>query len=173
HGDEPPLTPLPTPPRLGLRRVFGSPVADRTVLVAVLGRMAARLATALEQRGAQARALALHLHSDAGVAAAGRVLERPASRADALTPIAVGLLAAAGPQAGVERPDLIVGELVPLRGEQLALFAAPATAHDLRRAALADLAARLGPGQLLRPGLAADEAALSEERGQLTGWAAA
>lgn len=172
HGDELPLIPLPAPPRLRLRRVFGGPVADQAVLIAALGRMAARLASALERRGAQARALALHLHSDVGVIAAGRVLERPASRADALAPIAAGLLVAAGLQAGVKRLDLLVGELVPLRGEQLTLFTAPAAAIDLRRAALADLAARLGPGQLLHPGLSIDGVALSEERGQLTGWVA-
>lgn len=172
HGEEPPLVPLPAPPRLGLRQLFGGLVADRTVLAAVLQRMAARLAAALQRRGMQARALALHLHTDSGVASAGRVLERPAAEAASLAPIAAGLLAASGLQDGVERVDLLVGELVPLRGEQLALFGAPSAVRAEREAALADLAARLGSQQLLRPAVRSAGLALAEERGRLTGWGA-
>lgn len=173
HGEEPPLVPVPAAPRLGLRQLFGGPVADQAVLVAALRRMVARLALALQRRGVQARALALHLHGDGGVASAGRALERPAAEAATLAPIAAALLGAAGVAAGVERLDLLAGELVPLRGEQLALFGAPAGARAEREAALADLAARLGPRQLLRPAVGPPGLLLAEERGRLTGWGAA
>ncbi|GAB4436373.1 MAG: hypothetical protein OHK0015_28110 [Chloroflexi bacterium OHK40] len=173
QGEELPLVPLPTQPRLGLRQVFGSLVADRTVLAAVLRRMTARLAAALQRRGVQARALALHLHTDSGIASAGRVLASPAAEAATLTPIAAGLLAASGLQDGVERVDLLVGELVPLRGEQLSLFVTASAVRAERETALADLAARLGPQQILRPAVNVSGLALAEERGRLSGWGAA
>lgn len=172
HGDEPPLTPVPHPPRLGVRRHFAGPVHDRTVLTLALTRLAARLGTALERRGAQARALALHLDGDDGTRSASRVLERPAATAAALAPVVAWLLAAAGATGGVEAVTLLVGELVPTRGEQLPLFEPLAERRDAGRAALADLAARLSPGAALRPAVTAAGTALPEARGRLTPWGA-
>lgn len=170
HGEEPPLTPVPQPPRLGARRSFAGPVADQGALTLAVAHLTAQLARAMERRGVQARALALHLHGDDGPWSAARVLERPAAGAQALTPIAAGLLAAAGCSGGVEGLTLLVGELVPVRGEQLPLFASTAERRDAAHAALGDLAARLAPGTLLRPQVAAAGTALIEERGRLLAW---
>lgn len=170
HGDEPPLTPAPLPPRLTARRAFDGPVGDGATLELALGRLAARLGAALERRGAQASALALHLHTEDGPRSAARLLERPAAGADALAPIAAGLLRAAGAQGGVEAVVLLAGELVVARGEQLTLFAPTGERRDVARAAIADLAARLGPGGLVRASVVPPGAALAEERAHFTPW---
>lgn len=172
HGDEPPIVPLPAPPRLRVRRRFEGLVGDRGVLTAAIERLVGRLAGALERRGYQARALALHLHGDDGVCAAGRVLEHPAASIEALLGIAAGLLDTAGARAGADAVELIVGELVAVRGEQLTLFGPSPGRRDERRVVLADLARRLPAGALLQPSIVPVGAALVEERGQLAGWGA-
>lgn len=151
HGDEPPLAPLPPLPRLRLRRAFAGPVADRTVLTQVLQQVVQRLAALLDRRGMQARALALHLDGDADQWSAGRVLERPAAAAPTLLPIAAHLLTAAGATDAITTMTLIVGELAPLQSEQHTFFAHAPDARAAGRTALADLAARLGADQVLRP----------------------
>lgn len=173
HGDEPLLVPVPSPPRLRVRRPFDGLVTDRAVLALTLGRLTARLAAILERRGAQARALALHLQGDTNLHAAGRVLEHPAATAAALTPIALCLLEQAGAERGAEAVELIVGELVPQRGEQLELFGPAPGRHDARREALDDLAARLGPTSLLRGVVAPAGISVSEARNQLSPWSPA
>jgi DNA polymerase-4 len=173
HGDEPPLAPVPSPPRLRARRPFDGLVTDRAVLALTLGRLTTRLAATLERRGVQARALALHLHGDAGLHSAGRVLEHPAATAAALTPIALRLLEQAGADGGAEAVELIVGELVPLRGEQLELFGPAPGRQDARREALDDLAARLGPTSLLRGDVAPAGISVSETRNRLSSWSPA
>lgn len=172
HGEEPPLTPVPYAPRLGARRHFDGSVVDRATLTLALQRLAARLGAALEQRGVQTRALALHLQGDDGLRSASRVLERPAATAAALAPSAAGLLAAAGVASGVETLTLLAGELVPTRGEQLSLFVPVAERRAEGRAALVDLAARLAPGSVLRPAITAPGAALPEARNHLVPWGA-
>jgi protein ImuB len=172
HGDEPPLTPVPHPPRLGARRHFDGPVADQAILTLAISRLAAQLGAALERRGVQARALALHLQGDTGLRSASCVLERPAATRAALTPIAAGLLDAADVASGVETLTLLAGELVPTRGEQLPLFAPVTEQREGGRAALADLAARLAPGSVLRPATTAPGAALPEARNHLLPWGA-
>ena len=173
HGEEPPLTPLPHPPRLGVKRHFDGPVSDQAVLTHVLARLATQLGAALARRGMQARALALYLDGDDGRWSAGHVLERPAADGATLAPITTGLLAAAGPMGGVATLTLLVGELVPTRGEQLALFASSAAQRDAGRAALADLAARLAPGSLLCASADAPGTALADARSYLAPWGAA
>ena len=171
RGDEPALAPVPAAPRLRARRAFDGLVADQAVLALTLDRLAARLAAALTWRGMQARALALHLHGDDGRQSAGRVLEDPAAGAATLAATAQGLLRAAAASGGVATLELIVGELVPLRGAQLTLFGPVAGgAGDTRRAALDDLAARLGPGALLRAVVAPVGTGRDEARGRFAPW---
>ncbi len=161
HGDEAPLLPTPAPPRLRARRAFAGPLLDRAALELAIGRLAARLATGLQRRGLAARGLALHLHPDQGHPhVAGRTLERPAATAAALGPIAIALMAAALPDKALERApeicavELMAGELLALRGEQLTLFGPAPGLRAEAMAAFDDLAARMGPGGLLRPGAA-------------------
>jgi protein ImuB len=170
HGVEPPLTPVPPRPRLRLRRSFAQPVADRTVLTHVLTQLVERLAATLAQRGMQARSLALHLAGDAAAWSATRVLERPAATAPALLPIATSLLAAAGATDAIAAIALFVGELAPLRGDQLSLFTPAAERHAASKAALNDLAARLGPGGLLQPAVDPPGIAPPEARNRLGPW---
>jgi protein ImuB len=170
HGDEPPLTPLPLRPRLGAKRSLEGSVADQGALGLALSRLAARLGAALARRGVQARSLVLHLQGDDGPWSASRVLEHPAADGATLAPIAAGLLRAAGASSGVETLTLLVGELVPTRGEQLSLFASATAQREAAQLALADLAARLAPGSLLQATAAPAGSALAESRGHLTAW---
>jgi protein ImuB len=172
HGDEPPLTPLPLPPRLGAKRSLEGSVADQGALSLALSRLATRLGAALARRGMQARSLALHLQGDDGPWSASRVLEHPAADGVTLAPIAAGLLRAAGATGGIETLTLLVGELVPTRGEQLSLFASATAQREAAQLALADLAARLAPGSLLQATAAPAGGALVEHRGHLTAWGA-
>lgn len=145
-------------------------MADQGALTQALTLMTARLGSALQRRGMQARALALHLHGDDGPWSAARVLEQPAADAVTLAPLVTGLLRAAGASGGVERLTLLVGELVPTRGEQLPLFASTTARREAGLSTLADLQARLGPGGLLRSSLLTPGTALAKERVQLTPW---
>lgn len=172
HGDEPPLTPAPLPPRLGVKRSFAGPVRDQRVLTLALARLTAQLEMALERRGVQARALALHLDGDDGPWSAARVLDQPAASSAALAPIATGLLRVSGVAGGVETLTLLVGELVPTRGAQLPLWSPTTESRETAHAALADLQARLAPGSLLRPTLAAPGTTLTETRGRFAPWRA-
>jgi len=119
----------------------------------------------------QVRALALYLHGeDRVIQAAGRVLDHPTATVTTLGPLAVALMVAATTAVSVTAIDLVAGELTALRGTQFLLFGAAPDRQEGQRAALANLAASLGPEQLLRAALAPPVVSLAAERVRLAAW---
>lgn len=127
------------------RRAQG-PIEDLNMLRSALDGIAERLSARLERRAATARNVHLQLEVEYGAPwEDALVLAAPASRAAPLRAALHILLGRAQPASGVERLDIVLAGLRPLRSTQLGLFDDAANAGRPRRDLFADLVARFGP----------------------------
>ena len=144
--DRDPLPPYVPQHSIKVTRRAQGPIEDLYMLRSALDSIAERLSARLGRRGATARTVRLLLEVEYGAPWEDTLaLAAPASQAEPLRAALRTLLGRARPAGGVERLDVVLGELRPLRGTQLGLFDTPAGAARPRRDLFADLVARFGP----------------------------
>jgi len=161
---------LPYRPRAVERvaRQFDAPVADGTILEAVLQTMAEELAAHLEAGGHMGRTLTLILHLEDGTTCEERrILRRPTAGAKHIAQTLCHLLTWIRVPCGVVELEVTLADLVPATGQQLDLFVHQVGQEHRLREVLKDLVARYGADCFYRITLTDREARLPEHRFQL------
>jgi nucleotidyltransferase/DNA polymerase involved in DNA repair len=163
-------------------RPFDDPVANGTILEAVIRSMAQELATRLRARGYMGRTLTLILHLEDGTTCEERlVLRRPTAGAEHIAQTLCDLLARIRVPCGVVELEVTLTDLVPTTGQQLDLpltgsgygFVHQTGQEHRLREVLQDLVARYGADRFYRISLTDREARLPERRFRLLtaeGW---
>jgi protein ImuB len=148
-----PLSPLPPPPQRWTRRRFAEPIATAEAIAAAAAGLLATLCRALEEAGEGARRLVLSFYrvdGTSGAVAAGTV--RPSHAPHHLLRLLQERFDRIDPGLGIEDMVLAAAATQTQKPAQLALDRAGAKEESGDLAALLDrLAARLGPGAVVRP----------------------
>lgn len=144
---------------------FQEGVSDRLVLARTLAQLATELAEALAARAEAGRRLALTWETEDGTQQRSLPLRQPASTAATLARILEELLAGIDVTTGVTALSVTLGELAPVAGRQLSLFARGGNAAGMDK--LPGLLARHPGVRCYRPALADPAHPLAECRFQL------
>jgi DNA polymerase-4 len=139
---------LPYPPRVTIRaaRQLDGPVANWSVLEAVIRAMAKELAGRLQANGQACQEVRVALDLEDGISRQGaHAFRRPASGSDPIAYALTHLLAQFTYPGGVERLEVVLAGLVPATGQQLDLFVHQTSQEGRLGDLLKDLVARYGP----------------------------